>query len=356
MRQKKIGAILLALVVAAGFYLYPPPWAPNALFVSVMVLGLCLKSGRFRFSFLFCYLASLFLFLMPLAVEFYFQGYGNHVRSLWAGPALFSSSHLFLVDLPYLFQIFWGGPHHQALYGPWWGGFLNPISTALFLFGAVELWTLRRIWIARGFFLAFVIFLIPGFFSNGVEMMRVENLIPVLLAVMALGTYALVLSLKPQWRIGLVVLFPLSFGLNFYHLAVPFANAARPASPYFAETRSDESYNAFQVIREKARKDGPGLLFLDFLHCPLDQTLYLATFPYNASMNPQLKDAKRTWAAFLTNINYVPFLKSQLPHAQWYVVNPQIDPWDGQLVLGVFALEDSNKTLVDRWSRAEQIF
>jgi hypothetical protein len=198
--------------------------------------------------------------------------------------------------------------------------------------------------------------LIPGFVSTSVEMMRVENLIPILLTIMALGTYDLALSLKRQWGIGLVVLFLFSVGLNFYHLVVPFANAAQPTSPHFSEIRSEESYNAYQVIRDKAQQAGPGLLFLDFLYCPLDQTLYLATFPYNAGMNPRLKDTKPTWAGFLTNINYVPFLKNQLPDAQWYVVNSKTDPWDGQLVLGVFNLNDANRFLVGKWLRGGPIF
>jgi len=98
------------------------------------------------------------------------------------------------------------------------------------------------------------------------------------------------------------------------------------------------------------------LLFLDFLYCPLDQTLYMATFPYNAGMNPQFKSTQATWAGFLTNINYEPFFKDRLPDIQWHIVNPRKDPWDGQLVLGVFELNASNRVLVDGWLRAEPVF
>ncbi len=352
--REKIGAFLLGLVVAAGFYIYPPAWVSNAFFISVVMVGY-LKPGRRCFLFVSAYLLGLLPFLAPLLIEIYLHGYGNHIRSLWTGSDVFSGSHLISIDFTYLSQIFWGGPKH-VLYGPWWGGFLNPVSTSLFFLGIVELWTMRQMRIAWCVFFAFIVFVIPGFFSNGVEMMRVENLIPVLLVVLAFGARALMGSLKEKAGMGLVILLLISAGLNFYHLAVPFANAAQPASFHFSETRSEESYNAYQVIRDKAKQAGPGLLFLDFLFCPLDQTLYLATFPYNAGMNPCLKETKPTWACFLTNINYVPFLKNQLPDTQWYVVNSKTDPWDGQLVLGVFTLNDANRFLTDKWLRAAPIF
>jgi len=354
--REKMGAFLLGLATVAGFYIYPPAWAVNALLVSLAAAVFGLRPGRYGWSFLLVFGFSFVLFLTPLAIEFHLQGYGGHIRSLWPGSALLTVRYIFFVGLPYLTQIFWGNGENQMLYGPGWGGFLNPISTALFLLGVFAIWVLwgtGKAWLVVG---AFLLFLLPGFFSNGVEMMRVENLIPLLLVVMAFGIQALTAGFKARWKTMVLVLLLFSTGFSFYHLTVPFANTVNPGSPHFGATRSEESLNSYEVIRSKALKDGPGLLFLDFLYCPLDQTLYLATFPYNAGMNPRLKEAKPAWACFLVNINYVPFLKKELPHAQWFVVNPKTTPWVGQLVLGVFDLNVENRELVARWSKAEPAF
>jgi hypothetical protein len=145
-------------------------------------------------------------------------------------------------------------------------------------------------------------------------------------------------------------------GLDLYHLAVPYAKACSPGGDFFRSSRSEESYNSFQILSRQAASRGPGLLFLDFIPVHLDQSLTLASYPFNAVLNPRLGSSAPTWMAFITNVNYRPFLEKRFPEARWSLLGSQLMPWDGELALGIMPVDPSNQAMVDRWLGAQRGF
>ncbi len=257
----------------------------------------------------------------------------------------------------YLSEIFWGNPMRGFGYGPLWGGFMNPISGALFFLGALELWRHRKLPAVKWFGVVFLLCLVPGIASQGVEMMRVVSVLPFLLVAVAIGLNLVLLKVPKPWK-GVLVgfLFFSSGGLDFYHLAVPYAKAWKPQGDIFKSVKSAESYHAYQILRDWEKNRGTGYLFLDFLSVPSDQTLTLATYPFNALLNPALKDQKPSWAAFLTNVNYRPFLERRFPGANWFTLGTDLMPLDGEWMLGIVPLEAKDREWLERWVGAQPFF
>jgi hypothetical protein len=187
-------------------------------------------------------------------------------------------------------------------------------------------------------------------------MLRVFAIVPFLGILAVEGWVTLYRVEKPvsRWSaIGLLLLVGL---LSSYQLFECFGQGRQPQSPSFAQESDVMSYQAYQLIREKAKKDGPGYLFIDFLHYPLDHTLDIGTFPYNALLNPKWREAHPTWGCLLTNANYIPFLKARWPLAQWTLVDPSIDPWDGPLALGIFPITSEIIPMIEPWKKASLLF
>jgi hypothetical protein len=143
--------------------------------------------------------------------------------------------------------------------------------------------------------------------------------------------------------------------LDFYRLAVPFANALNPEGPLHA-LQSGESYKAFQILERKAKREGPGWIFLDYVSVPLDQTLQVATRPFNALYHPSPKPFLPSWMAFLCNINYLPFLEKKFPGAEWFTVGSSLMPWDGELMLGVVPVTSQSQAAAERYLKADPLF
>jgi hypothetical protein len=352
---KKGPLIGLALVLASGFYIYPLPWVFVVLAVLLALSGFFPANQR-NWKSLSAFCVTFFSVFLPFAVEAVKQGYGGHLRTVLSIPDYFSWwDRLSLCGL-YLSDIFWGsvGDFH---YGAVWGGLLNPFLGSLALLGGIEIYKSRRFPWARWLLAVLLLFLVPGFASHDLEMMRVANLIPPLVVLMAVGSNVLLGRFPREWRLAVFsVVICLSAGMDFFHLSVPYAKACALPGKYFDSVKSEESYNAYRILKEKADQDGPGDLALDFPCVPLDQTLAIATYPFNALMNPKLEDREPSWVAFLTNFNYRFFLEKRFPNAQWYTLGSKLMPWDGELMLGIVPRVAENRGELDRFLEVQPLF
>ncbi|HUO57035.1 MAG TPA: hypothetical protein VMV05_02560 [bacterium] len=350
-------AVALGAAVAGGFYVFAPPWSAVALAIALAVAGWSLRDRRARQRPLGAFLFGLALVFAPFIYEAILQGYGVHIRTLWEGGAGFSPFGRLNLGFHYLREIFFGNDLDGFVYGPFWGGLLNPLRGAACLLGAVEIVRNRRSPAAVWWLGAFLLFLIPGIASHDVEMMRVLTVIPLLVVATAMGFTVLADGFKPALAKSLLLgLLLVSAGLDFYHLAVPYAAFWRSPQAFVHSLKSEESYNAYKILSAKAAQEGPGLLFFDFVPVPLDQTLFIACEPFDAASNPVLKNRPAAWMAFVTNVNYRPFLEKRFPMAQWIQLGTQKMPWDGELMLGILPIDASARAAADLWLKCQPSF
>lgn len=356
--RKQIGWwSVLALEVAGGFYIIAPNWIAVALAVTIAVGGWAYQDLKSRRGMTLVYLFVLTAGLIPFVAEVFIQGYGGHVRSLWTGDPTSFWNNRMINGGSYLAEIFFGVEPKTFCYGPFWGGLLDPLWDGAFFMGLIVIFRMGRSLASKWFFLALGLFLFPGIASHDVEMLRVLILAPLLIV----GTVFGFQTLKSRIRggkgwvvIGSLIL--LSGGLDLYHLAVPGSMAWRGSKDFFESLKSAESFKSYQILNQKSKKDGPGYLFLDFVSVPLDQTLTLASYPFNATLNEGLKSVKPTWMAFLTNVNYQPFLQQRFPEAQWFVVGDHLMPWDGEIMLCVLPIDGHIQPMLENWLIADVFF
>ena len=354
--RARVWALGAGACVGAGFYISPTHWAFFSLAATLGLVGLVFRKDHRRWKEFFFYLFSAGVVSFLFWIEALGHRYGRHVEEVWTGVgSLLTFDHLVQCGR-YVWGLFWGfgGPNYD--YGPVLGGFLNPLLGAFFFLGLVFFLRARKFSELGWMGLVSLVLLTPGFLTRDLEMQRVLSLIPLLLFVAVVGLVHFVSSLPKRWVIlSLVCFLGSSVGFDFYRLAVPLHETLELCRDRQI-LESQESANAYEVLKRKAKQEGPGYLFLDYVAVPLDQTLLLATYPFNAAQNPELKDPQPTWAAFLTNVNYRPFLEKRFPDAQCLVVGSHLLPWDGELMLVVLPLSPANRATVDLWLKAQPLF
>jgi hypothetical protein len=107
-------------------------------------------------------------------------------------------------------------------------------------------------------------------------------------------------------------------------------------------------------LEETGKEKGPGFIFQDFIPNE-DQSLRLAVYPFNALDNPRCEGDRPQWFAFLSNDQFLPFLKSRFPGSQWYGLSEHLPTAYGGMVLGVIPLNPSNGALLQEWQRADAV-
>ncbi|HTC19650.1 MAG TPA: glycosyltransferase family 39 protein, partial [bacterium] len=348
---------LLGAAVGGGFYVSFSHWAAVAATVVLAVLGSSfMKSKRLWKEPAFFFMGAFIVFL-PFACESILHPFTRLILEMRAGGADFSWLRQIYLCGSYVAALFWGGGTEGFCYGPLWGGFLNPLSDSFFFLGVLSLWDRRRQPEAQWIGVSFLLLLVPGLASHDLELMRIMMVIPLLLLVTAMGIVRLAGEVSAKWRMTLILaLLGFSACLDTYHLAGPYADIWQKPGDYFRSLKSEESYNAYRILSEKSKKDGPGWLFLDFLCFPLDQTLTVASYPFNATLNPALQSSQPTWAAVLTNVNYRPFLAQRFPKAEWFQVGSSLSPWDGEVMVGVIPLDAQNQADIRHWVEVQPLF
>ncbi len=148
--------LLLAITMGLGFYVHLPAWSVFfLLWSSVIFIASTRKDHPFKiWSFLILYGGTIALVVSPLLWTAYRQGYGNYIRDLWAFSSRTPVPQQSNLIVNYFSCLFWG-PNEFNAYGPFWGGFLNPILDSLFLLGILEILGNFKDWVYRCFSLFF---------------------------------------------------------------------------------------------------------------------------------------------------------------------------------------------------------
>jgi 4-amino-4-deoxy-L-arabinose transferase-like glycosyltransferase len=172
-----IGAAMgLGLITGLGV-LTTPCWA--AVGVGLVVLVVLVAARRNRWPALMVFLVTLLILFIPYFIVLWREGYGGHIQAMgfWNGQGDASSMVTRFGDY---WMILWGTVNEPAIYAPPWGGFLNPIISALFFLGLIEI-GIRFSKLRLVLFLAVLtLCLSTGFLSSSVETYRVLTVIPIL--------------------------------------------------------------------------------------------------------------------------------------------------------------------------------
>src|SRR5208282_4016696 len=136
----------------------------------------------------------------------------------------------------------------------------------------------------------------------------------------------------------------------------PYHEAWSKPNPSWEGHKSIETYRAEQILGPTASKRGPGWIFTNFHADLFDQSLFLATYPFNACANPTLLDVKPSWFALVTVADYAPFLNRQWKGGQWTPLSQGLDRPGGGLALGVFPFPPDKETELRRWIQVSRLF
>jgi len=283
---------------------------------------------------------------LPFILASLREGYGHHLLDASAASGWFSLAHQWRTHAAYLSCFFWGAPPEGASYGPFWGGMLNPILGAGFFLGAFELFRLRKVFFPKWWVLAAGFFFLPGLLaSDYVELNRVLQVMPLLLLTAAFGFQRLYLDLGRRALPVVLLLLAVSFGLDMIHLD-------KSRTPLVKIT--DANYAAYQVLDAQRAKEGPGLIFSDFLLLSHGHSLSACVYPFNAAVNPRLNPGAARWAAVIVNSHYERFLAARFPGSTW--VKTPLEDGEGGLVVGILPVTDANQELFSRWKAVHDYF
>ena len=349
-------AALLGVWVALGF------WVGTAWPVIAMVAGIAVvqktrqnwKKNKIALGW----------FLAPVLISgaFYFNFFvlgesGSHVRGLLAGGKGMDWNRQFLDSVSNLTALFWGCDLQNS-YGPVWGGVLNPVFGSFFLIGLLECYRLRKIQFFKWILWALLILILPGFMSRNFDLFRNVQLLPLLLLVSALGLQLVLSSMKAKGFISLILLAVLfGLGLDFQHLwwtYFPKAPEAGSDAP-----RTNGLLKMYKILKEENETLGTGAVFFDLQPNVADQTLAIATYPFNSVRNPKLSLRDAKWAALVVNYNYQPFLAERFPGGKWFKIFNEAEPElesENKRLLGIVRLKPENAGVVTRWVEADKAF
>ena len=344
---------LLAAATGIGFYTYTA-WPLVATLVGLTIAASAGPgtSGRLKA------LAKFSLVLLPLLAPFFlaytrnYHGYLWHLWS-WGTPRdLRTWAH---VPLAYLEDFFWGKNGGAFCFGPVWGGLLNPLSTSLFFFAVLFLFRAFRHPLSRWLALAFALFCLPIFLTNNLEMMRLTPLVPLFVLICALGLHYLLLTFPSSKRLLVfAVVMASSYVLDGYHLFVQYPGHWSRHPAYYDHNKSLEYYRAYTLLKSRSLSGSKGLILLNGLPDTLDQSLFVATYSFNAAANPRLQVEDARWAAILTNIHERSYLTRDFPGGSWSWVSEGLNRADGGLLLGVIPINSGNRDRLLRWVQADR--
>jgi 4-amino-4-deoxy-L-arabinose transferase-like glycosyltransferase len=337
-------AALLGLAAGLGSFTFTP-WP-----VVVCVLGAVVfretLMGRRKNPREFLALAIFFILgLSPFLLAASREGFGEHLLKMgaWNG---FSFHHQASILFHYLTALFWGAFDPGSAYVPAGGGFLNPLLGSVFFLGLLVIVSLRKESWVKWFFAAFLVFLLPGLLSHGVETFRVAQVLPLLLFPAALGIGSLLLSLPSAKRIWFLVFFlSVSAVWDLNRLAEPGRD------PLLQPERS----KAYQVLSTLSREQGPGWILTD-LDSANDGTLSVMTHPFNAAGNPALDPGKCRWLAVFVNVHYGPFLQKRFPEGRWFRPGPDRASLNGGGLLVILPITEGNGKALRRWRESHEVF
>lgn len=353
--RQKHWVLILGIGVGFGFYTYLS-WGFVALFISLLVLEeIQNKRLVWNYGLLFFFLPAAAI-LLPLVFTARHEGYGSYLGYLWAFHGNFSWVQYGKTFKDFVSGLFWGVHIPLFAYKPFWGGLLDPVTDSLFCLGWIGLFQkpARKVgaWILFGLFL----FSLPALLTREIEFFRWVLILPLILGISALGLQELLIDLP--WKLRRIVLGGILLSialLGAYHLLGPYRSVWRNADNWNEYSKSYEKWKAYQVLNRLRSKAGPGWILTEFESSSFNPSLTVATYSFNAARNPLLTQQPVKWAAFLTNINYLPFLFKRFSQAQWFYTS--LNPQSSQNVLLLVVVPlDSPKILetFQQWLRVDQ--
>ena len=336
--------------VGAGFYI-TFSWPLVALFIAVILWRSF--HGKFLRT-LFPFGLAVAIPLLPLLWSLS-KGSPTYIRSLLA-PDLFHWNEQLFQSVFYVTNLFWTNRAHLSGYGPYWGGFLNPLLTAAFFLGVLELIRRRREPISRFLLFALPLCWLPAFVTANLEMFRILHALPLVLAVVTFGLLSLLQSLTKErsWKVLAIILL-FSAGLDAYHLFGPYQRTWAQVNDW--SFKSAEGFKAFRALQQEAEKKGPGFLLTDLGGFEEGTDLLnFACHSFDCQNNAHLPADQAHWVAVITEANLEPFLQKRFPSSKWVWLSEGVSKLDGGLSLGFFPLDPTTRAELGGWIQADRDF
>ena len=330
----RVSALLfLSSLTAMGFYIYIA-WPLVALTVALGLLFRFNESWITKVKNMAIFSAVLGVFLFPLSLDLMRENRG-YLGHLWPSLSQTGWAPRLLLSQGYLKTLFWGQDLTFFSNGPFWGGLLDPFQSSCFLFGLAFILKTWRSPLSRWLMATLFIFFLPALLTNNFEMMRLVTLLPILAGVSALGAQSF-LSFIPISKRLLVLLLMLagSSSLNLFQLLNIYPQFAKNNPAFYGAFKSPEWGKAYPLLKRRETSNGPGLILLNFNPDPYDQTLFVATYSFNAGENSHLDPTEARWAAIVTNISEQPYLKKAFPEGQWAWLSDGSRPEGWRLSIG----------------------
>ena len=349
-RRLWVVPLALGLFVAGGFWV-SISWPVAALALSATVALLLRQRKKAVWE-------SLVVYLVPVLVSALLFGWlslrfrnGVHIGQLWAFRRPMDVPRQLMDSASNLTVLFWGCDLQNA-YGPVAGGVLNPLEGACFFLGALECWRFRRKPWAVLLASAFLLLLTPGLATKNFDLFRNTQVLPLLLLVTALGAGRALLSISPRsrvWALGLAL--PCVFFLDLGQTLLTY----QPKAPGANRPSSSASARAFPLLREEAGREGPGALLFELRPHESDLTLAMATYTFNATVNPQIPGEKVKWLAVIVDADFQPYLERRFTGGKWFDLFDRATPdlQNANLALGVIPVGAENQAALENWRRAD---
>ncbi len=344
-------AAALGVALGMGFWTFIS-WAAPALALTAFVLtgrtGDLREGWRLKVAFG----AALVLALAPFAAAAVREHFGVHVWAMSAASGWFPFQHWCFTALSYVSALFWGNGPSEGIYTASQGGLLNPFLAAAFFNGLWQLGRLRRNPWAGWMLAALCVFLLPGLMSMNVQMLRVAQALPLLLGIALWGLAAFAADFSPPqqpWVWALLV--AASLGTDVARFLKSPPDPLHSGPQLYQEGVGVPEWRAYRILDRMAVQEGPGWVFTEFGAAFSDDTLFVATYDWNAAEDPGLQGRPASWAAFLTDIHYQPFLARRFPAAQWFWLDQDL-PGSPGLLMGIARLDGDNRPVFQRWKEA----
>ncbi len=340
-----IWALMVGLAVGFGFFV--------AVAWPVMALSLCLffipRFGITKNNWKVAggFWLGLLAMALPFALISVFERNGQYIRAVWAFYPGTDLKQQAVDFLSHVRALFWGF-NGRRLYGPIWGGLLNPVLGALFFLGIFELIRARSLPLARWVLCALGLFLLPAAVARGYDTTRILLLLPLVLWVGVAGFQSL-MGFLGGWKkiLVLTVGLGLSMGLDSFHLFVKFHQAWGIPGNAWNFGKEYELWKSYEILRETDLETGPGALLFDLRAHVDDVTPEVAAYSFNAAMNPALSFADAKWVSVLMDADYLPFLSKRFPEGRFYWLCPK-DPY-GWWALGVIPMLPQTREVLGKW-------
>ena len=349
-KRSEWAALVLGLGSGLGFYSFTS-WAVVAFLLTLLVFSITVLRSKDRWGLFLTFFAPQVLLFLPLALVTATQR-GGHFQYVLQNP--FAHYWTGLNDLR---SIFWGSPLTPNLfaYRPFWGGFLDPLLGGLFFYGTF-FWVRSHRWFdLLKAFSVFFILLLPGFLTGGLDAHRVVQSMPFFLLLAAFGLTSLLASLDKSRRVlCLAVVLVLTAGLDHHHLFGVYHRLWTQPDENVEVYKPFERGRAYLILKDLAKKEGPGFVLSDLVPDIFDQSLSVAAYPFNAAQNPRLDPAAARWAALFTNVHYQPALEKQFPGARGFWLASDLGRPDGGFLLEVIPLPCAHPEAFERILRADQ--